>query len=64
MVTVAPFMLLSLELTRTPESTATAGPPTRNRLVAPEAITTGCDVSTFIALLVTLLRPVAVACRV
>ena len=40
-VTVAPVRSVSPDVTVTPESTATAAPPTVNVLVAPDGVTTG-----------------------
>ena len=40
-VTVAPVRSVSLELTVTPESTATAAPPIVKVLVVPDGVTTG-----------------------
>ena len=40
-VTVAPVKSVSVELTVTPESTATAVPPTVKVLVVPDGVTTG-----------------------
>ena len=45
-VTVAPVRAVSLDVTVTPESTATAEPPTVKVLVAPDGVTTGAAIAT------------------
>ena len=45
-VTVAPVRSVSLDVTVTPESTATAAPPTVKVLVVPDGVTTGAAIVT------------------